>query len=443
MQTLLFFGILIFVIMLLGCPVAYAFGFGSLMYLIITKASLGTVTLTAFESTASYSFLAIPLFVLAGDLMSASGIANSLVGFVATILKRFKGGMGIAIILSSMLFGMLTGSNIATITAVAGILLKSMVAMGWDPKYIAALLAAAGPLGYMIPPNNNAIMYAVISGGSTSALFLCTVIPGIIWGCMMAVANRIIYKKYYHPELSTPEMREVAMADGVKEPMSVYLPAIGRAFIKSLPALFMPIIIFGGIYGGIFTATEAGAVASLYAIMIGIFLYRKLTRKSLWKVFEGVSTQMGVILFMTPFAAIFTRILVERNVPAMIANWFMSLSDNTIILMLLIDLVLLISGFFLGVTVIIFVITPLLMPTAAALGISTIQMGCMLFVAIGCGNITPPCCPNLFISAKIVDVPVVACFKPIFYYFFVTGIPMMLLVTFVPALSEWLPSLVH
>lgn len=442
MGSLGVFIIMIFVIMLLGCPVAYAFGFGSLIFLVSAGQSLGSVSLTAFESTASYAYLAIPLFIMAGDLMSASGIADGIVTFCATLLKRFKGGMGMAIIFASAMFGMLTGSNIATITAVAGCLMTSMIRMGWDKRYIAALLAAAGPLGYMIPPNNNAIMYSVIANCSTSDLFLCTIIPGILWMALMMAVNRLVYKGYYNPDNAVAEMREVALADGVKQPFRIYAKDVWRAFLKALPALFMPVIIFGGIYGGIFTATEAGAVASVYAVFIGIFLYQKLTRRKLWKVFEGVGTQMGVILFMTPFSAIFTRILLEKNVPNMIANWFMGLSDNRIILMLLIDLVLLIAGFFLGVTVIIYIITPLLMPTAFALGISPIQMGCMLFVAIGCGNITPPCCPNLFISAKIADVPVVQCFKPIFIYFFFTGVPMILLVTFFPGLSEWLPALI-
>ena len=442
LSLLAFFALLILVIQLLGCPVAYAFGFGSIMFLIVTGGKLGAVALTAFESTASYSFLAIPLFIMAGELMTTSGIASRLVSFCATILKRFKGGMGMAVILASMLFGMLTGSNIATITCVAGILLPMMTKMGWSKPYVAALLAAAGPLGYMIPPNNNAIMYAVISNCSPNDLFLSTIIPGIIWGVLMMVVNRLIYKKSYNPELSTPDMREMALADGVKEPAKIYLKDVGHALYKAIPALIMPLIIFGGIYGGVFSATEAGAVASLYAILIGVLLYRKITRKGLWKAFNNVGAQMGVILFMTPFCAIFTRILMQNQVPQMIADWFLSLSDNRIILLLIIDVVLLIAGFFLGVTVIIFVLTPLLLPTALALGVSAIQFGCILFVAIGCGNITPPCCPNLFISAKIANVPVVNCFKTIFQYFFFTGIPMLLLVTFIPGLSEWLPSLI-
>ena len=445
MLLLLIICILIFVTLMCGLPVAYAFLGGSLAYLIATGGNLAPIAGTAFNSMNSFAYLAIPLFVLAGSLMSKSGIAESICRFCSSILRRFKGGMGTAIVLASMMFGMLTGSNTATIMAVNSFLKEPMRKMGWKEEYIAAVMASSGPLGYMIPPNTNAIMFAVIAQCSVSALFLSSLIPGILWGVLMIVVNRLIYKKYYDPNQAEEEYAEQAKYEGSLMPGETngqYFLGIGRSFIFTIPALLMPVIIFGGIYGGIFTATEAGAVSGLYAILLGFVIKRTMNARQLWDCFTDTGRQMGVILFITPMAAIFTRVLILNDVPSIIASFMLSLSSNRIILLLLIDLVFIVAGFFLNPTVIIYVVTPLIMPTATAIGIEAIQLGCMLFVAIGIGNITPPMAMNLFIASKAVGVDTTKVIPPMMYYFVFAGLPMMLLVTFWPALSLWLPSLI-
>jgi C4-dicarboxylate transporter DctM subunit len=438
---LLSVSVLVLVIMLLGLPIAYAFGFGAFLYLVVEKESLGLVAATAFNSTNSYAYLAIPLFVLAGELMTSSGIADRLVNFAATLLRRVKGGMGAAIVLASMMFGMLTGSNIATITAVAGFMYSSMSKMGWEPRYIAALLATCGPLGYMIPPNTHAIMYAVVSNESVSDLFLCTIIPGVIWGIGVMLVNRLMYKKYFHPELAMPEFKQLAMNEGKRIKGDNYAKDSLDSFIKAIPALLMPVIIFGGIYGGVFTATEAGGVSCLYAIIVGVFFFRNMRGKVLWGSFKNVGVAMGVILFMTPTSTVFTHILLVNGAPQGIAHFLMALSSNSILIMLLIDLVFVIAGFFLAPIIIIYVITPLILPTALAVGIDPIQLGAIMFVAIGVGNVTPPAAPNVYIAARICKAEVTEVLPPVFVQFALTGVPMLLLVTFVPELSTWLPSL--
>lgn len=437
--------IVLFVFMLCGLPVAYAFLGGSLVFMIASGGNLTPLPGTAFNSMNSFAYLAMPLFVLAGALMSKSGIAESICNFCQSILRRFKGGMGSAIIFVSMMFGMLTGSNTATIMAVNSFLKEPMQKMGWKPEYIAAVMAAAGPLGYMIPPNTNAIMFAVIANCSVSELFMCSLVPGLIWGVLMIVINRFIYKKYFDPAAASREYAEMAQHEGHLLPGETnvnYLRGIGVSFVRTIPALLMPVIIFGGIYGGIFTATEAGAVSGLYAILLGYVIKRNMNTRQLVDCFTDTGKQMGVILFITPMAAIFTRVLVLNNVPNAIASFMLGLSDSEIILKLLIDLVFIVAGFFLNPTVIIYVITPLIMPTAAALGISMVQLGCMLFVAIGIGNITPPMAMNLFIASKAVGVDTTKVIPPMMYYFVFAGLPMMLLVTFLPGLSTWLPSIV-
>lgn len=445
MKLLLIICAIIFCCMLTGLPVAYAFLGGSLLFLVLTGGNLAPIAGIAFNSMNSFAYLAIPLFVLAGSLMSKSGIAEGICSFCSSILRRFKGGMGTAIILASMMFGMLTGSNTATIMSVNAFMTEPMKKMGWKSEYIAAVMAAAGPLGYMIPPNTNAIMFAVIAGCSVSKLFLCSLIPGLLWGALMMAVNRFTYKKYFDADLATPEYTELSKYEGGLMPgetNSQYLKGIGKSFWITIPALMMPVIIFGGIYGGIFTATEAGAVSGLYAILLGLVFKKTMKLKDLRDAFNETGSQMGVLLFITPMAAIFTRVLVLNNVPNAIATFMLGLSDNRIALLLLIDAIFIVAGFFLNPTVIIYVITPLIMPTATALGIDAIQLGCMLFVAIGIGNITPPLAMNLFIASKAVNVDTTAVIPPLLKYFVFAGLPMMLLVTFCPWVSMWLPSIV-
>jgi C4-dicarboxylate transporter DctM subunit len=343
------------------------------------------------------------------------------------------------------MFGMLTGSNIATIMAVNSFMKDPMEKMGWDREYIAALMAAAGPMGYMIPPNNNAIMYAVIASCSVSKLFLAALLPGVLWGVLMMIVNRFTYKKYFHPEKAEVEYKEMAMSEGGLIPGETnlqYFGGIGKSLVKTIPALIMPLIIFGGIYGGVFTATEAGAVSGLYAILLGFLLKRSMRVRDLIAAFNDTGRQVGVILFITPMAAIFTRVLVLNNVPNTIATFMIGLSSNHTVLLLMVDLIFIVAGFFLNTTVLIFVITPLLLPTANALGLDPIQMGVMMFVAVGLGSITPPMAMNLFIASKAVGVDTTKVIPPLFRYFFFAGLPMMLLVTFWPGLSLWLPSLI-
>lgn len=438
--------ILIFVCMLCGLPVAYSFLGGSLLYMILDGGKIAALAGTAFSATNSFAYLAMPLFILAGTLMTKSGIAEQICKFCNSILRRFKGGMAAALVLASALFGMLTGSNTATIMATNSFMGKPMRDMGWDDAYIAAMLASAGPLGYMIPPNAHAIMFAVVASCSVADLFLAGLIPGILWAVLMMVTNRFLYKKYFNPDKATEQNKEIAQNEGHLLPGETngdYLKGIGNSFVKSIPALLMPLIIFGGIYGGVFTATEAGAVSGLYAILLGFVIKRVMKPRDLWDSFTSTGRQMGVILFITPMSAIFSRMLVLDNVPQLIANTLLALSSNEYVIMLLIDLVFIIAGLFVGPTVIVYVITPLLMPTAKAIGMDMIQLGAILFVAIGVGNITPPMASNLFIASKAVGVDSTRVIPPMLVYFVCVGLPVLLLTTFVPELSLWLPSLTH
>ena len=431
LSLLAFFAFLILIIQLLGCPVAYAFGFGSIMFLIVTGGKLGAVALTAFESTASYSFLAIPLFIMAGELMTTSGIASRLVSFCATILKRFKGGMGMAVILASMLFGMLTGSATSTLTSIGKIMIGEMKKRGYSDSYAGALAAATGFLGILIPPSGPAIIYAVIAGCSISAVWMSTVVPGIIIMIGTIVINYFIKGRKEPP---VPASEKLAPIPHMKN--------FGRQTIRSLPALFMPIIIFGGIYGGIFTPTEAGAVTCVYAAIY--FIIAKIRGKKmsagLGRIFEESNIGNANIGLLTIFSLCAGRVISLASIDVKMAEFVLRYCDNPNLFLLAFDILLLFLGMLISNNAIILIVTPLLLPSAVALGISPIHFGCILMVATVYGNLTPPFATAGFIAAGLSGAPFVKVMRDAFP-FLIFGLFVIALVTFVPQSWMWLVNI--
>jgi C4-dicarboxylate transporter DctM subunit len=426
--------------MFCGVPVAYSFLWGSLFFLIITGQSLGAVATTSFNAANSYAYLAIPLFILAGRLMVETSIAQRLVMLAEVLVRKVKGGMACAIVVAAAFFGTITGSDIATANAVGSIMFPPMLKMGWDKRYIGAVLAVAAPLGFMIPPNSNAILYATVSNASVAQLFLSTIIPGIIWALLIIIINRVMYSRYYFPENADDETKAMIKAreeSGVSWPREI----LNTAY-KAIPALIMPVIILGGIYAGFFTATEAGGVGCLYAVLAGLVLFRAISMKGTWKCFTDTTKDVGVIMLIVATSAVFNRILLLEQVPTKIAQGLIGISDNPFFILLFIDIIFIIAGCFISPPVIVVVIAPLLLPTARMIGVGDIQMGVILFVSIGIGVITPPMAGNLFISARMAKCSVGDILKPVMPYLFFAGIPVLLLVTYIPWLSTWMPSLI-
>ncbi|MDR2870324.1 MAG: TRAP transporter large permease [Deferribacteraceae bacterium] len=445
---------LVLALIIFGVSVAPSFLTGSLLYLMMVDQGFGAVASTAFYSLERSSLLAIPLFMLAGGLMEAGGIAEQLINFASSLLKKLKGSLGATIPLASMFFGAISGSGTATVSALSTIMLPRLAKMGWDKRYTAALLAASAPLGYMIPPNMNAILFSIVADVSISALFLATVIPGIIWGLGYIIINRIMFSKWHDPEMEKQTMEEEAKeraekakaagGENIKLPdlNESYLAGLKRTFISAIPALLMPVIIFWGIYGGYFSPSEAGAVSGVYALLIGIVVYRRITMKNGASVFARNGMNLGGFMFIIPMVHILSRYLVLEGVPQSIAAGIGNVTSNPIIIILLIDLVLVIAGFFLDAGVLILIVTPMLVPTANMIGLSLTQLAVIMFVCVGIGTVTPPMAMNLFITSKASGVPVADMIKPLVPMLVFVCIPILLLVTFVPELSLWLPETV-
>ncbi|QSX09240.1 TRAP transporter large permease [Alkalibacter rhizosphaerae] len=432
---------LILVLIFMGMSVPFCFLSGSLFYAFLSGASTGGYVSTAFNAH-THGVLAIPLFMIAGTLIEKSGIAKTLIDLGELMLRRFKGGMGATIPVVSAFFGALSGSGTATVTTMGTMLTPRLEELGWDRRYLSAFIAAAGPLGYMIPPNMNAIIYTTVSSASVAALFLATVIPGIIWLALYLIINRLTYKQWYKVPESVEKqtvqssLNDPALMEPVKKTSSLSI------VIDSIPAFLMPVIIMGGIYSGIFSATEAGAVGCLYALIVGIAYYKKIKLRDVFKTFLNTGNSLGSILIMFPMTLMFSRILVVNNVPAMLTEFITGFSTNRLVILLIIDIVLIFAGCFLDVGVLLLVFTPLLLPTASLIGLTQVQLGVMMFVAVGVGTITPPMAMNLFIAGKICDVELKDMLKPLVPFLLFAALPMMFLVTYFPELSLWLPRLV-
>jgi C4-dicarboxylate transporter DctM subunit len=430
--------IAILVLIFLGMSVPFCFLAGSLLFAALSGASMGSFVSTAYYALDSFSTLAIPLFMIAGTLIEHSGIARVLIDLAEIMLRKVKGGMGATIPVVACFFGALSGSGTATVTTLSSTMAPRLQELGWNKRYVAAFIAAAGPLGYMIPPNMNAIIYATVSSASVAALFLATIIPGLIWAGLYLVINRLTYTRWYTPAADNPPESQGEQQNQTAGKQKSFKQILWAA----VPAFLMPVIIMGGIYGGIFTPTEAGGVGCLYALIVGMAVYKKIKLQNAFKSFLSTGSALGSILIIFPMTLIFSRLLVVNGVPGMITTFITGISSNRYVILLILDIILIIAGCFVDAGVLLLVFTPLLLPTATLVGISQVQLGVIMFVAVGVGTITPPMAMNLFISGKLCNVSVKDMMAPLWPFLLFGAVVVLFLVTYIPEFSLFLPRLI-
>lgn len=432
MSSVLISIMIILIFIFLGMHIATCFLVGSIAYCLLSGSSFSFFATQAYYALDSQSLLAIPLFVLAGILIDMCGIGKVLVDLGEKLMKNVKGGMGAAIPVVSSLFGALSGSGVATATIMSTMLAPRLTAKGWDKRYVAAFIAASAPLGFLIPPNLNAIVFAKVSNATVGALFLSTIIPAFMLLFLYLAINRLTYQKWYK---QVEDLQEIIIIEK-------NLDADRGLFIKQIiPALLFPIIVMGGIYGGIFTATEAGAIGCGYAVLVGYFVYRELTLDKFKESLHRTSTSIATLLMVLPMTMIFTRILVLNDIPELIAKFIIGVSTNRYIIILIMDFILIIAGFFLNPTVMVLVVGPLLMPTAAVIGMTHIQLGGIIFLSVGIGACTPPVSMLLFTATSLCDTTVSNTIKPLLPFLIYGAIPTLILTSIIPAMTEWLPAL--
>ncbi len=410
--------VLLFVLMFAGIPIAVSLAVTSSLFLeLTTHISLVILPQRLFTTVDSFPLMAVPFFVLAGALMEAGGISDRLVGFIESMLGHVTGGLTIVVIVTSAFFAAISGSSSATIAAIGGILIPAMIAQGYDRNYASAVQCCSGQLGVIIPPSIPMVLYGVATETSIGDLFKAGILPGVFMAlCLVLLSFMICRKKGYKGvEKSSPTQR-------------------WESFKKALLALLMPVIVLGGIYGGLFTPTEAAAVAVAYAFLVGKFVYKRLDGKTLMKALTESAATTAILMFLIACAGVFAWLLGRLNITRDVALFFTSISDNKYVFLLLVNLLLLVAGMFMDAGPAIMILAPLLAPIATQYNVNLIHFGIIMVVNLAVGLCTPPVGVNLFLSCQIGKITMTDILGSVWPYLIVL-FAVVLIVTFVPALS--------
>ncbi|NLL37636.1 MAG: TRAP transporter large permease [Fretibacterium sp.] len=413
----------LFGVFLLGIPISFSLGITTLAGLLGTGLPLEVIVQRMFTGVDNFAFVAIPLFILAGNLMAVGGISRRITDFSEALVGHWPGGLGMVTIVASMIFAAVTGSAIAATAAIGAILISEMIAKGYSRSYTAALVATAGSIGPIIPPSIPLVVYGVIVSGSIAKLFMGGVVPGILMGIFLMIANWLISKRRGY--VGRPE----------KAPTQEILQGLKDALL----ALFMPVIIVGGIVAGIFTPTESAAIAVAYALILGGLVYRELSWKMIAKAFIDAAITNGIILTVLMTASLFIWFMTVQMIPQSITQSLLQVIDTKWGALLIMNIVLLIAGTFIDTTSAITIFVPLFLPLVKNFGIDLVHFGVVVAVNLTIGMCTPPLGVCLFVSCEIAETTIVEMFKDLVLML----LPLLILlaiITYVPITITWLPN---
>ncbi len=412
-------------LLLLGVPVAWGIGLSSLFTMLVSIPTMPAFTTVAQRMATgldSFALLAIPFFVLAGQIMNRGGIAQRLVNFARTLVGALPGGLAHVNIIAAMLFGAIAGSAAAAASAIGSFMTKAMTDEGYSREFSAAVNITASTTGLIIPPSNVLIVYSLASGGvSIAALFLAGYVPGILTGLALMTAAGIWAKR-----------------KGMTQGKRSSLGEIWKSFIAALPGLLLLVVVIGGIVGGIFTATEASAVAVLYCLLL-TFVYREISWKELPEVFLQSVATTAIVMLLIGASMSMSWIMAYENIPQSITELLLSVSDSKIVVLLIINAILLFVGIFMDMTPAVLIFTPIFLPVVTQLGISPIHFGIMMVLNLCIGLCTPPVGSILFVGVGVANTTIEKVIKPLLL-FFLAMVICLLLVTYIPGLSLWLPG---
>lgn len=413
-------------------PIAITLGMVSAMTMYGSGIPLQAMIQRMFAALDSFPLTAIPFFILAGALMEVSGISTRLVNFAQSLVGRATGGLGLVAVLSAMFFAAISGSSAATTAAIGGILIPAMAARGYSRPFATSVQASSGELGVIIPPSIPMIIFALTAGVPVSIgdLFLAGILPGLlVAGGLMLTVYLVSKRKGYG------RAKPGAAGDGLSPQ-----PGVWESFKAAILPLMLPVLILGGIYGGIFTPTEAAAAAVCFALIIGVIVFRTITVEKLLTALRSSLLNTVVILLIISAASVFGWVLTANRIPELISQVFVSISDNPLVFLLLINLLLLLVGMFLETGAAITVLAPILTPVALKMGIDPIHFGIVMIVNLAVGMTTPPVGVNLFVACQIAGLRIEHIIRSMLP-FYLSLLICLAIITYVPGLTLWLPQL--
>lgn len=413
-------------LLIIGVPIAFSIGISALLTMLVSIAPVPAFTTLAQRLATgldSFALLAIPFFILAGQLMNRGGIATRLIDFAKSLVGTLPGGLAYVNIVANMLFGAISGSAVAAASAIGGIMNPRMVKEGYSRPFSAAVNITSATTGMIIPPSNILIVYSLASGGvSIAALFVAGYVPGLLLGLsLVGVAGFMAYKNKYPV--------------GDRIPLSV----VFKKLIDALPSLFLLFIVIGGIIAGVFTATEASAIAVLYTVVLSMVVYREVKVKDLPDILITTVITTAIVMLLIGTSMGMSWVMSFENIPQAVSEALLSISDNKIVILIIINLILLFVGIFMDMTPAVLIFTPIFLPVVTALGVHPVHFGILMVFNLCIGLCTPPVGSVLFVGCGVANISISKVIKPL-VPLFIAMLVALLLVTYVPSLSLWLPE---
>ncbi|MCK9689542.1 TRAP transporter large permease [Scleromatobacter humisilvae] len=437
MSALIIFSLLV-VLMLTGMPVSIALGLTVMsFFFFLSDVPMASVGLKLFEGLNSFPIMAIPFFILAGNFLTNGGAAKRMIRFAATMVGHMYGGLGLAGVLACALFAAISGSSVATVVAIGSIILPAMVEAGYPKRFSAGVITTSGALGILFPPSINLVIFSIATNGmnatgpdgnpvstaSVGDLFIAGVIPGVVLAVLLGVTTWYRARKYDYPRM----------------PRETW-GARWKAFLDAFWGLALVIIIIGGIYSGIFTPTEAAAIAAVYAFVISVFVYKDLKIRDVPKILRNAAAMSAMLLYIITNAVLFSFLLTSEQIPQAMASWMAAQGFGVVVFLFLVNVILLVAGNFMDPSAIVLIMAPILYPVAVKLGVNPIHMGILMAVNMEVGMCHPPVGLNLYVASGITKMGITELTVAVWPWL-LTMIGFLLLVTYWPPLSLWLPHL--
>ncbi len=424
MNSLFIFGLLV-VLMLTGMPISIALGLTVLGFLFtMTDVPVQAVALKLFTGIEKFEIMAIPFFILAGNFLTHGGVARRMINFATSMVGHWHGGLALSGVVACALFAAVSGSSPATVVAIGSILLPAMVKQGYPKRFGAGVITTSGALGILIPPSIVMVMYSVSTNTSVGKLFMAGVVPGLLLALLLGVTTWILAKKKDYPRMPRASVAER-----------------WKTFRDSLWGLLLMVVVIGGIYSGAFTPTEAAAVSAIYAFLIAVFVYKDLTLKQVPKVLLDSASMSAMLLYIITNAVLFSFLMTSEGIPQAMAGWIMDKGLGQVSFLLVVNLLLLLAGNVMEPSSIVLIMAPILFPVATALGVDPVHFGIIMVVNMEIGMCHPPVGLNLYVASGIARMGISELTVAVMPWL-LTMIAFLLMITYLPQISLWLPRLV-